>query len=365
MTSQNHLESVLVTGGCGRIGSKIVKALLTEPTCTSVHVVSRNPTKNIHANANYHPGDFTNIQQITTLLDEIKPRVIIHCAAPQYLAPDKEHWQTNVIGTRALLKCTAACPTVKAFIYTSSESVIIPAEPGILQREETAKLYDEYSNIDAYSKTKAICDAEVRAANNPPTLLTTVLRLPILYGGGDDKFVVSLLENMRKGQHNMQIGEDKLKYEFVYDGKAVEAHILAVKSLLREATNMDGEYRGGRQKGKVNGEGFFISDGVSMPFFEFARKVYALAGHPVAKEEIKVMPLWFMISLATVLEWVYWIFTLGVKKPELRKQDMEHFKDSVSWRIDKAKELLGYQPVRDQDEVLKKCVESCMEHLKM
>jgi sterol-4alpha-carboxylate 3-dehydrogenase (decarboxylating) len=358
MASQSSLGTVLVTGGCGRLASKIVKALLSEPTCIAVHVVSRNPTTNLHGKVKYYPGDLANFDQMTAIFDEVKPNIIFHCASSHYLAPDKELWQTNVVGTRVLLKCAPACPTVKALIYTSSDSAIIPISPEALQTEETAKLYDKQSKINMYSKTKAIGDNEVRAANNPAQLLTAVLRIPIVYGGDDDKLVASLLENMKKGQHHVQIGDDKLKYEFLYDGKAVEAHILVAKALVREFTTKPA-------KGRVNGEAFFISDGIPIPFFDFARKVYAIAGHPVKKDNIKVMPLWFMIPLAGFLEWMYWIFTLGTKKPESRKQDMEHFRESVSWNIDKAKSVLGYEPITNQDEVLKMCVQTCMEHLKM
>ncbi|PMD39567.1 NAD(P)-binding protein [Hyaloscypha variabilis F] len=358
MDAQNSLGIVLVTGGCGRIGSQLVKALLSDPTCSVVHVVSRNPTTNLQANTTYHAVDLCNAEQLAAILEEVKPRVIFHLASPQYLAPDNELWQTNVIGTRVLLKCASECPSVKAFIYTSTDSAIIPAAPGVLQTEETAKLYDEHSKIKMYCKTKAIGDAEVTAANNPPELLTAVLRIPGVYGGGDDKFMVELLENLKKGQHHVQLGEDKLLYEFCYINKAVEALILAAKALLRELNTRP-------TKNKVNGETFFISDGVSMPFFDFARKVYAFAGHPVAKDEIKVMPLWFMIPLASTLEWAYWVFTLGTKQPELRRWDMEYFTRSVAWKIDKAKKVLGYEPVANQDEILKKCIESCMEHCGM
>ena len=346
-----------MTGGCGRLGSRLVKALLSEPAC-SVHVVSRNPTTNLHANAKYHSANLANVEQVAAILEKVKPRVIFHCASPDYLAPDKELWQTNVIGTRILLKCAAKCPSVKGLVYTSSDSAIVPAAPEVMQTEETAKLYDEHSKIKMYCKTKAIGDREVLATNNPPELLTAVLRIPKVYGGGDDKLIVALLENLKKGQQNVQVGEDKLKYEFCYDGKVFEAHILAAKALLKELTSKP-------SKNRVNGEAFFISDGISQPFFEFGRRVYALAGHPVAENEIKVMPLWFMAPLASTLEWVYWAFSLGTKQPELRRWDMDHFKESVAWKIDKAKAVLEYEPVVDQDEVLKMCVESCMEYCGM
>ena len=358
MESQRPLGIVLVTGGCGRLGSKLVKALLTEPTCIGVHVVSRNPTTNLQDTVKYHAGDLTKSDQMSTLLEKIKPKVIFHCASPHYLAPDREQWQTNVVGTRILLQCATNCPSVKALVYTSSDSAIIPAAPGILQTEETAKLWDEHSKINMYAKTKAICDTEVRAANNPPSLLTTVLRIPSFYGPGNDSLIAEMLENLKKGQQNVQVGDDVLNYEFLYEVKAIEAHILAAKALLNEHASKPA-------KGKVGGEGFFISDGAGMPFFEFARKVYAFAGKPVAKEDIKIMPLWFMIPLASCLEWLFWIFTLGTKQPELRRFNMEFFKKSIPWKIDKARNLLGYEPVADQDEVLKMCVESCMENSKM
>jgi sterol-4alpha-carboxylate 3-dehydrogenase (decarboxylating) len=72
--------------------------------------------------------------------------------------------------------------------------------------------------------------------------LTIVLRIPILYGLEDDRFIVYLLDNMWKGQHHVQIGEDRLKYGFLYDGKAVEAHILAGKTLIKESITAVGNY---------------------------------------------------------------------------------------------------------------------------
>ena len=49
--------AAFVTGGCGFIGYHIVNALVKNPDYTSVHVLSRNPTKNLVDGAEYHKGD--------------------------------------------------------------------------------------------------------------------------------------------------------------------------------------------------------------------------------------------------------------------------------------------------------------------
>lgn len=364
MQSETDLNVVLVVGGCGYLGSRIVKLLCSEITCTSVHVMSRNTTQNIHQNVNYHPGDITDSQQVTTLLNEIKPRVIIHTVSPRYTESDAVLRHTNLTGTRNLLQGAAATPAVRAFVYTSSDAILVP-KLGVKLTEETAEIFTESSHTSPYPKTKAIADAEVRAANNPPTLHTATIRLPSIYGENDDISMRTLLTTAQKGNHKMQVGDNKRIFEFVYVDSAANAHILAAKALLATAADPQRTNNEDSPKGKVYGEAFFISDGVSLPYFDFARKIYALAGHPVAKEEIQVVPYKAVLAVARLTEWVYWIFTLGTKQPDLASRGVEYMDAGSEFSIDKAKNLLGYQPVADQDAVLKRVVEFEMKRLGM
>jgi len=357
MALGDDLGVVLVVGGCGFLGSNIVKLLCLpeRPLATSVHVFSRNPTHNLHPDATYHAGDISNYQQVAALFSKIKPNVIIHTASPKYTTPEKILRQTNVDGTRILLQCAAESPDVQAFVYTSTDSAIVQA-PGIKLTEDIAVLHTEKSRTNLYAKTKAIADFEVCAANKPGTLRTAVIRIAGLYGESDDNCIGTLLEAAKKGQHKVQIGDSKRHFEFIYVEKACVAHILAARGLLQEAsTNSD--------HGTVSGEAFFISDDVSMPYFDFARKVYALAGYPVPTEEIQVLPFWLARWIAVVGEWLYWIFTLNTKTPQLKKLGVEYLAGGCEWDISKAKKVLGYEPVADQDAVLKKVVESEMERL--
>lgn len=339
MASNSDLRVVVVVGGCGYLGSNLVKMLQAESTCTAIHVISRNPNQNLYPDVTYHAGDISDAQHVADLFNNINPRVVFHVASPKDVAPEPLLRRTNVNGTRNLLKVARETESTRAFIYTGSDSAF-EQMPGVKQTEEVAKLYTECSKgANPYAKTKAIADAEVQAANTPPTLATAVVRIPGIYGENDDNCIGTLLGTIKRGEHNVQLGDNKPVFEFVYIQKACEAHILAAKRILE-----------GRLTG---GQAFFISDGVSLPYFDFVRKLHAGAGHPVAPDEIKIVPLWLVVGFAQLGEWLYWAFTFNTKFPELRSRRIRYLAGGCQWDISKAKEQLGYEPVADQDAVLK------------
>lgn len=72
-----------------------------------------------------------------------------------------------------------------------------------------------------------------------------------------------------------------------------------------------------------------------------------------------MVPLGVMQIMASVVEWLYAIFTLGYKTPEMRRQNMDHFERGCNWSLAKSKELLGYEPLTEaeQDEAVKRMME--------
>jgi len=203
MASKGSLGTVLITGGCGYLGTEMVKIFCADPEFSSIHVISRNPTKNLHPGAQYHAVDITNSSHVASIFKKITPDIIIHCAVADFDSATKTHWNVTVSGTRVLLKCSAESPSVKAFVYTSSESAMLPSSKPI--NEEEGALYDEDSRENPYRITKAVADKEVRAASSPPTLLTTALRMPNLYGGNDDQMIGPSLKGIGKSQHKIQV----------------------------------------------------------------------------------------------------------------------------------------------------------------
>lgn len=210
--------------------------------------------------------------------------------------------------------------------------------------EETATLYTSSSRGTQYQKAKGIADALVLEANSV-NLRTTCLRLPLIYGEGDPYVIPNTLYLMRKGQQTLQIGPNEKVFEHVYVENAVYAHILASKALLSHTEH------------KVDGEAFFITDGQPLKFYDFARKIWVMAGDRSEKKDIRVVSTHLVLSTVGITEWLYFIFTLGRKKPDVTRKDVVALDKGTWFSIEKARQRLGYEPQVDVDEGIRRGVE--------
>lgn len=351
MQSANKpLGSVLVVGGCGFVGFHIVRRLLEDQSCSSVAVLSRNPSSNRLAGVTYHAGDITSPETIQSLLAEIQPTIIIHSASPISFpnnADESQFYNVNVKGTQNLLECAAAAPSVKALIYTSSMTVMANTE--FISLKESAPLHTATSRGSYYSRTKAIADASVLAAIDPKGLRTTCLRLVAVYGERDNQVIPGGLGALREGRQRFQIGDNSNLTDWVSVGNVATAHLLAAKALLADVE--------GRTAPKVAGEAFFISDGASLPFWDFQRKVWAAAGDRTPATEVRVVPARLVLALASIVDWMYWIFTFGQMRPKIFTRHVIEFACLTrTYSIEKARERLGYVPARDMDKTIQEGV---------
>ncbi|KAK4238687.1 NAD(P)-binding protein [Achaetomium macrosporum] len=350
MASPQTQFTVLVTGGNGFLGGHIVQQLVDGSAATAVAIVSRNPkVTSDNPRLTFHAADTANATQIKAVFDAVKPNVVIRTASPHHTEPASVQQRTNVAGTQLLLQHAKACPETRGFVYTSSDSAVVPTQEPLT--EHKAELYTEAHFPHAYGRTKAVADKMVQEANCDE-LRPAVIRIPMIYGENDPNLMPQLLSSVRKKQHKMQIGQNNKIFEFLYIKKAAEAHILAARALLEAESASN-----------VAGEAFFVSDGRPLPLFDFSRKCYAAAGSPVARNEVTIIPLPAMQAMATLGEWAYKIFTAGTKMPQTRREAIDHLDRGSCWSIEKARQRLGYQPVADQDEAIKQSMEWAIANL--
>ena len=340
---------VLVIGGCGFVGYHIVNAFIQDSTWSSIHVMSRDPSRNQVQGAHYHSGSLTSPEQLQSLLAEIHPSLIIHTASPTATGDAHADYfhQINVKGTQNLLKAAVSSNHVKNLIYTSTVEVMEGSSHNFIT--EDAKLCTASSGAEYYAKTKAVADQAVLDANGKGGLRTVCLRLSSVYGERDNQCIPGTLNALQKGRNRYQIGDNRSLTDWVSATNVAQSHLLTAHALLRQPEG------GGR---KVDGEAFFITEGNPVPFWTFERLVWHAAGDKTASEEVMIIPAWFMLGLASAVEWLYCVFTLGLKRPKvLRRQIMTYTCYPRTYSIKKARERLGYKPIDDRDEQIRKGVD--------
>lgn len=345
------LGTVLVTGGCGWLGFYLVRDLLQDPRCGFVYVLDRSIMLNRHDGATYIQGNITDVSKVDSLIQEIKPRAIFHCASPNPSFPtgrDGDQYDTNVKGTEILLTSAKECPSVKAFVFSSS--VEIYADSPHINADESQPLFTASSKTWEYGRTKAMADEIVRAANGP-SLLTVSLVMASSYGVKDSQMVPAVLNASPRNWKPFQIGDGKTLVEILWIENPSTAHILAAKALLDPS----------HASGKVDGEAFIISDGVAVPLWYHTRLIWTIArgGDRHNLVDVIVLPKWTVFAIAFIVAWMYWICTLGIKKPPvtLSETAMLFAVNTHTYNTQKARERLHFNPTADHDRIIKEAVE--------
>ena len=337
-------NTVLVVGGCGFVGYHVVNTFMQDSAWSSIHVLCRDPSRNQVEGAHYHSGNLTSFERLQSLLAEINPSLIIHTASPSStgdVRTDQIH-EINLKGTQNLLKAAIANSHVKMLIYTSSVEVMEGLSHNFIR--EDAQLCTATSGAEYYVKLKAVADQAVLDANGKGGLRTLCLRLAAVYGERDDLCIPGTFKALQRGSNCYQIGGNQILFDWVSVTNAAQSHLLAAQALLRQSKD---------ESKKVDGEAFFITDGNPIPFWTFERLVWHAAGDRTPPEDIIIVPAWLILSLASLVEWLYWIFTLGLKRRKVW-QIMAYTCHPRTYSIEKARERLGYEPADDRDEQIQK-----------
>ncbi|KAL1959926.1 hypothetical protein VTO42DRAFT_594 [Malbranchea cinnamomea] len=166
-------QTVLVTGATGLLGRQVVDAFRRD---TAWKVVGQGFTR--ASPPDILKADLQEEVEAVKLLEEVKPTVVVHCAANRF--PDKCDQQPhlarkiNVEATRALAQETASRGIFLIYISTD---YVFPGRPGEAPYE--ADTQTEPPNI--YGETKRDGERVVLEVTRESGT-GVVLRVPVLYG---------------------------------------------------------------------------------------------------------------------------------------------------------------------------------------
>jgi nucleoside-diphosphate-sugar epimerase len=265
-------SSVLVTGGTGFLGRRLVERLLGEGR--RVAILGRTPAPDLEQRGvRFHRAaleDGPAVREACAGID-----TVFHVAAKVGVwGRYDDFFRPNVAGTRALLEgCRAH--GVRRLVYTSTPSVVYNGRD-LAGADESLPLTTECPS--PYPLTKAIAEREVLAANSD-ALRTIALRPHLIWGKGDPHLVPRVLQRARAGRLRI-IGSGRNRVDMVHLENAIDAHLLAERALT-VCHSMNDNGSGPR---RADGRAFFVTNGEPVVLWDWINDLLrALGERPVTR----------------------------------------------------------------------------------
>ena len=358
------LGHVVVTGGSGFLGHHIVSLLASRSACSKLTSLDLKPAPKPVEGVNYELGDLTDYDKTLALFQKIKPDAVIHTASPIALGKDQKshdlYYQVNVGGTKTLVRVSQETG-VKAFVYTSSASVIHDTVSDLINADESYPLITGKQQPEYYTTTKAQAEVHVLASNRSashPNFLTAAIRPSAMFGEGDVQLLPPGLSAYYSGRTKFQIGDNENLFDFTEITNVAHAHHLALAALLATRDRDDTRLAAPLDHEKIDGEAFFITNDSPVYFFDFARLCWAAAGDTTQPSQVWALSKDLGLLIATIMEWVFWILRLG--QPGLTRHQVKYTCMTRYYNINKAKQRLGYKPIVKLDEGVRRGVKDAL-----
>ncbi|KAL6709618.1 hypothetical protein ACN47E_001046 [Coniothyrium glycines] len=322
---------ILVTGGCGFLGTSIVSRLL-ETNSYAITAIDINPpppgTTTFASSVRYMRANVLDVDALQKVFNQTRPAIVVHTVgvyplgAKRYSMDGREAvFRVNVEGTRNVLRASRECGA-KGLVYTSSVTVLFD------------ELDQDFRNVDerwttgrattSYGLSKTMAEDLVLAANTHDFVTCTLRSAPIF--GPDDPGCIPIIHScIAAYQTPFILGSGTNLQDFVFVDNIADAHVLAVGNLLTSRS--------------VAGEAIFITNGEPITARDFCLATWKEFGH-VPRFQVRVpQRLAWWVGLGA--EWVTWLtgiegaLSRGIVNDGCRERYVN---------LAKARELLEYKP---------------------
>lgn len=226
---------ILVTGGCGFIGSHLVDALLARGHAVTVmDNLSEGSMDNIGTHLgdpkfDMVAGDIRDGEVVKKAMSDVE--AVVHMAAiksvPLSIKDPELTYRVNVDGTISLLEASRDA-RVKRFVYASTCAIY--GDAGKMPITE-----DTPPNpLSPYARSKLAAEESCRKFYEVDGLPTVSLRYFNVYGprqaGGEyGGVMLKFIERLRRDQPPIIYGDGEQTRDFIYVDDAVEATVLSLE----------------------------------------------------------------------------------------------------------------------------------------
>ncbi|MDA0722798.1 MAG: NAD-dependent epimerase/dehydratase family protein [Verrucomicrobia bacterium] len=309
---------VLVTGGSGFIGGRVVRRLLENGH--EVHVIGRTTPKE-ETSSVFHQVDLAR-ETIPEVICQGVDAVFHIAAKAGVWGSASSYHAANVSATRQILE---ACRThsINILIHTSSPSVVFSGE-SFRGADESLPYGSNW--LCHYARTKAEAEREVLAANGKSGLKTLALRPHLVWGPGDPHLLPKAIARHMAGKLRI-VGSGENHMDLTHVDNVAHAHILALDALAS-----------GRHSG---GQAYFISQDDPVALWKWLNHLFSHLDLPPLSKKVSFRSAH---SLGFVLELIWKVLRLTGEPPMTRFVAVQLAKDHW-FSIDAARRDLGYEPI--------------------
>lgn len=332
---QGALSKVLVTGGAGYFGFRLGRTLASQ----GVKVVLLDllkPPWDIPEGAVFYQSDIRDHESLYKVCEGVD--CIFHTASYGMSGPEqlkKELVESiNVGGTNNVINVCSE-RGITRLVYTSTVNVAFAGKPIEDGDEDSVACLPLDMHIDHYSRTKAIADRMVLAANGRKlkggdVLQTCVLRPSGIYGPEERRHLHRVMVNVERRLFSFSFGNPKAQVNWVHVDNLVTAHLLAAEALTLERNHV------------ASGQAYFINDGESVNIFEWFTPLFEKLGY---SRPLIHLPVCLVYAAAVLMERVHLLLRPFVEIPLLfTRNEVRNIAISHTFKIDKARRELGYLP---------------------
>lgn len=285
---------VLVTGGGGFLGKRVVELLLGRGD--GVRSVARGEYPELAAmGVEIVRGDLAEAEVARRAVVGVD--AVIHTAGKVGMWGEASEFERgNVEATRHLIEAARAAG-VRWFVFTGSPSCTF--DGGDTENGGQELPYPQ-TFMAHYPRTKAAAERLALAADDPSGMRVCSLRPHLIWGPGDPHLIPRLVARAKAGRLKI-VGDGKNRVDLTYIDNAAGAHLQALDALARD--------------GAPGGKAYFISDDAPVVLWDWINDLF---GRIDVKPVTSKVPLGVVRAVGGVLEGVWGGLSLSGEPPMTR-----------------------------------------------